>query len=829
MEGSEFDYPCDLAIAAIGQEAVLEGMKTIGDAALELHPWKTVKRDPITLATNIAGVFAGGDGADDGPTVVIDAIADGQRAARAIDAHLRGEALPREPFIVKKEFWGKPGKAELGDIPESPRHEIHMIAVAERAASFREVATGFEPEDTAHEAARCLSCGCLRFDDCKLRLYAQEYGAELTAFAGYARRHRVDERHPYLVYDPNKCILCARCVRTCARVLPISAIGLIGRGFKTEMRPAMNDPLSETSCVSCGNCIDACPTGALTVKYPFPGRAALGTEALASHCAVCSLGCAIRVPRFGDGRYAISASGVPGEYLCRYGRFGYERFVKPKRLTHPLLRTGSATVEVGFDIAYHRAADGLRKIAAEHGPQSVAVFASPELTNEELYLAARIAREGLGTNNIGSLVMLETGREAGVLDRAFGFTASTADRTVLRDADVIICNNTATESDHLILAVEIIGAAKRGAKLIVANSILDTVDQFLAAVAMDPMRGRASILWNGIMREMIEGGESDSAGLRSAARGLPGGEAFLASLTNDAAATAELTGVDAQRIRDAAAIIRGGRRVVFVHCPDRPEDQAAGDMETLANFVLLLRAAGVRADLLLPRLNGNGAGLEVAGADPAFLPGRVAVDAAGNAAASAALHTVPGARSHEELRALLKDGKLRAALVIGEDPMEHARTGAYFQNVDFLAVIDWLPTETTRFADVALPGTTYLEGEGTRCNFEGRLLQFTRAVSPPSGAPGWKVLAELAARLGVAVSASKCDELTCELERKVQTSLNSHAPFYWNKGEARAWTDGGTLGVPQIHAKPASIQPALTHTGRYKRAIREVGEKFRVR
>ena len=429
--------------------------------------------------------------------------------------------------------------------------------------------------------------------------------------------------------------------------------------------------------------------------------------------------------------------------------------------------------------------------------------------------------------------MLETGREAGTLDRALGFTASTADRSVLRDADVIVCNNTATEADHLILAVEIIGAAKRGAKLIVANSILDTVDQFLATVAMDPMRGRASILWHGIMRELIEGGEGAegggsggtnaggagaSAGLRAAARGLPGGEAFLASLTNDAAATAELTGVDAQRIRDAAAIIRGGKRIVFVHCPDRPEDQAAGDMETLANFVLLLRAAGVRADLLLPRLNGNGAGLEVAGADPAFLPGRVAVDGA-----------LPGARSHEELRALLKDGKLRAALVIGEDPMEHARTSAYFQNVDFLAVIDYLPTETTRFADVALPGTTYLEGEGTRCNFEGRLLSFTRAVNPPSGAPGWKVLAELATRLGVPVSASQCDELTRELERKVHTSLNSRAPFYWNKGEARAWTDGGSLGVPPILAKPVSIPPALTHTGRYKRAIHEVGERFRVK
>jgi formate dehydrogenase major subunit len=813
MEGSEFDYPCDLAIAAIGQEAVLEGLKTIQGEALELHPWKTVKNDPRTLTTNLPGVFAGGDGADDGPTVVIDAIGDGQRAAREIDAYLRGEPAEREPFIVKKEFWGKPGKAELGDTPESPRHEIHMIPVDERAGSFTEVATGFEPEDTSHEAARCLSCGCLRFDDCKLRLYAEEYGADLTSFAGYARRHKIDDAHPYIVYDPNKCILCARCIRTCTRVLPISAIGLVNRGFRTEMRPAMNDPLIETSCVSCGNCIDACPTGALTVKYAFPGRACLASETVASHCAACSLGCAITVERFGDDRYAIGASGVPGEYLCRYGRFGYERFVKPKRLTHPLVRMGSSASEVAFDVAYPRIASGLRKAIAEHGPESVAVFVSPELTNEEMYLAARIAREGLGTANIGSLTMLETGREAGVLDRSLGITASTADRAVLRDADVIVCNNTATESDHLILAVEIIEAVRRGAKLVVVNSILDTADQFIAGVAMDPMRGRAAILWTGVMRELLE----QDTELRASVRALPGGEAFLASLTHDLSTTADLTGVDMDRIRRATALVRDAGKVVFLHCPDRPEDHAPGDMETLANFVHVLRAGGKRADLLLPRLSGNMAGLEVSGADPAFLPGRRAAN------------ELPGARSHEDLRALLRAGSIRAALVIGEDPMEHARTSAYFQNVEFLAAIDYVATETTRFADVTLPGTTYLECEGTRCNFEGRLLPYTRAVTPPAGVPGWKVLAELATRLEVPVAARRCEDLTLELERHVRESLNSLSAFYWNKGEPRVLPRAGALVVPKILAKPATIPPALTHTGRYKRMIREVGETFRVR
>lgn len=818
MEGSEFDFPCDLAITAIGQEAVLAGMKSIGGTDLEVHAWKTVKVDPHTLATNIPGVFAGGDGADDGPTVVIDAIRDGQRAARAIDAHLRGEPLPREPFVITKEFWGKPGRAELGEIPESPRHEIHLIDVAERAGSFREVATGFEPEDTRHEADRCLSCGCVRFDDCKLRLYAEEYGADLNSFAGQARRHKVDDRHPYIVYDPNKCVLCARCIRTCARVLPISALGLVNRGFKTEMRPAMNDPLAETSCVACGNCIDACPTGALTPKYPFPGRACLATESVASHCAACSLGCAIRVERFGDGRYAVGSAGVPGEYLCRYGRFGYERFVKPQRISRPLVRAGGAASEVDFEVAYQRAAAGLRKVAAEHGPESVAVFVSPELTNEEVFLAARIAREGLGTNNVGSLALIETGREAGPLDGSLGFTASTADRSVLRDADVIVCNNTATEADHLILAVEIIEGARRGAKLFVANSILDTVDQLLAAVAMDPMRGRASQIWGGILRALLD----EDLEWRAAVRGLPGGEALLASLEQDLAAAAESSGVDLERLRKAAEILRDGRRVVFVHTPDRPEDQAPGDVETLANFVLALRARGARADLLLPRLSGNVAGLALAGGDPAFRAGRAPVPAAANG-------DLPGARSRAELHALLREGRIRGALVIGEDPLEHARTSAYFQNIDFLAAVDWTATETTRFADVTLPGTTYLECEGTRCNFEGRVLDFTRAVAPPSGVPGWAVLAELAERLGVRVGAKACESLTAEIERAVREQLNSLSAFYWNRGEVRVWPERVALSVPRLSGRAASIPPALTHTGRYKRAIRQVGETFRVK
>ncbi len=819
LEGSEFELPCTLAVSAIGQEPLLGGLDQVDDAPITVSKWSTYQIDARTLETNIPGVFAGGDAADDGPTVVIDAIRDGQRAARAIHAYLSGEPLVPVPFVVTKEFWAKPGKAELGEIKEMPRHEVHTSPVADRQGNFSEVALGFEPEDVLHEQERCLSCGCVRFYDCKLRLYGEQYGVDLEHYKGYVRKHRIDDRHPHIVYDPNKCILCGRCIRTCARVLPISALGLVNRGFRTEMRPAMNDPLVETSCVSCGNCVDACPTGALTVKYPFPGRAPLVTESTATHCAFCSLACPITVKSFGrdrgDDRYYLTASGTPGEYLCRYGRFGYERFLKQRRLRTPALRTGSTTRAVGFEEALAQGAAGLRRVAQEYGPQALAVFASPELTNEELYLAGRIAREGLGTNNVGSLAMLLTQREAGALDGSLGFTASTCDRTALRAADLIVCNNTATETDHLILAVEIIDAVRRGARLIVANSILDTTDRILSSVALDPMRGRAAILWNGVIRRLLD----EKVLSREQAAAVPGGREFLAGRQPDLGAVADLTGVDVGRIRQVVDEFRRAKRVVFVHCPDRPQDQAPGDLETLANFVLLLRAAGVQADLLLPRLSGNMAGLEVTGADPAFLPGRRPVDGA-----------YAGARTHAELRRLLAEGRIRGAVVIGEDPLEPARTGAWFQNLEFLVAIDWTPTETTRFADITLPGTTYLESEGTRCDFEGRVIDFARAITPPGGKPGWEVLAGLAEALGVRVAEVRAKALTAELERAVRGQLGDLAPFFWNRGEARTWSGQGSLVAANVRGQAASIPPAVTHGGRYKRGLREVGtERFRVR
>ncbi len=810
MEGSEFELPCELAISAIGQSPILEDLLTDQKQAPTITKWNTFEVDLKTMKTNVEGLFAGGDAADDGPTVVIDAISDGQKAAKAIIAYLEGKELVPEDFIVRKDFWAKPGMQELGEIKQSPRHEMNDISVEERKNNFMEVATGYEYEDMTHETDRCLSCGCIAYDYCDLRLYAEQYGVDMEKYKGYVRKHKVDDRHPYIIYDPNKCVLCSRCIRTCERILPVSALGLINRGFKTEMRPAMNDELIDTSCINCGNCVDACPTGALQIKFPFPGRAALITEKTTTHCGFCSVGCEINVNKYSDDRYFIEASGKPGEYLCHYGRFGNELFIKSQRLVHPRMRKGIQHKDISFRDAYKSTVEGLKEIAKKYGPESVAVFVYPDISIEEMFLASMIARDGLKTNNIGSIAMLETGVKSGVLDESFGFTASTSDRTALRDADLIICNNSDTQSEHLILSVEITDAVKdRGAKLITADSVSHSLET-LAEVAVDPIRGRASIFWNGVIYALIEDGFFTKEEIAQ----IPGGAEFLDSgLDFSMKTVVNSSGVDEYKIQACVEHIKNAKKVVIVHSPDRSRDLAPGDIRTFANLILMMQAKGIKANLILPSLASNGAGMEISGADPKFKPGRIPVTG-----------LINGATNRVELLDMLKSGKIKGVLIIGEDPMAYDRTASYFAGIEFMACIDWAMTETAQFADVSIPGTTYLESEGTRVNFEGNVVRFNPAITAISGLKSWQVLRNLLNNFGVEIS-GVFQYISSMLEHQIRKNLGELVRFYYNAGEEHNWNGKGKLVIVPADLKPSPKIPSLTPMAHYKRDIHDVGLK----
>ena len=325
------------------------------------------------------------------------------------------------------------------------------------------------------------------------------------------------------------------------------------------------------------------------------------------------------------------------------------------------------------------------------------------------------------------------------------------------------------------------------------------------------MRGRSSLLFNGIIQEMLDQGFID----KKKVGGIPGADEFFDSMRFDLSEVSELTGVDIEAIKDISGIIKDAGRVVIVHSPDRQQDQASGDMETLANLVILLRATGRKADLLLPRTISNSAALEVMGADPAFGPGRLRVSASSS-----------GSGMREQLLMLLKEGEIKAALIIGEDPLAWNQTASWFHNLEFLAAMDWTGTETTQYADVVLPGSTYLETAGHRCDYLGNLVEYSKAVEPPAGRSGKEILRSLAGAFGIATE----DDLGREIEDLVKKNLGKMEPFYWNTGQERVSDEGLKLAAAQPELKKVTILPPLTHGARYKKEVREIGtERFRVK
>ncbi|MEN8164483.1 MAG: molybdopterin-dependent oxidoreductase, partial [Acidobacteriota bacterium] len=189
---------------------------------------------------------------------------------------------------------------------------------------------------------------------------------------------------------------------------------------------------------------------------------------------------------------------------------------------------------------------------------------------------------------------------------------------------------------------------------------------------------------------------------------------------------------------------------------------------------------------------------------------------------------VAGARNRKELMAMLKEGRIKAALVIGEDPMATDRTASYFGAIEFLAALDWAQTETTQFADVAIPGSTFLESEGTRCNFQGEVITFNPTVETPSGVKGWEVLVGIAAELGLSVGPD-FDGISAELDHTVRANVKQALDLLWNTGQERSWDGSGSLVVADVQAQAAPVLPAYSMTARYRSEKLKVGlQHFRV-
>ena len=258
VEGKTEEIAVDSVILAIGQKLVQEDV-----SELKLNERGNIEADPDFFTTDIDGVFAIGDATNRGASIAIEAIGEADRCAKAVDAYLNGQALDtRVPYISKRDE----STIDYSDRKKESRITPKVLPADVRNKNFDEVSLGFTEEEAKAEANRCLECGCREYYKCKLLGVAQLYDINPDRFKGEMPQKYTRDENAFIERNTSKCILCGLCVRSCREIMDLHSIGLLGRGFKTDVSPAFNLPLDQTNCTNCGLCVNLCPTGALTEK-----------------------------------------------------------------------------------------------------------------------------------------------------------------------------------------------------------------------------------------------------------------------------------------------------------------------------------------------------------------------------------------------------------------------------------------------------------------------------------------------------------------------------------------------------------------------------------
>ena len=457
VEGKTETIDVDTVILAIGQRVNAEGIDGV-----ELTRKGGLVYDKDTYMTAIPGVFAGGDCGNDKISIAVESIGDAKKSYLIVDAYLRGEEIKYEPnyYVTKKDVT----PATFEDRERMCRPTMEQLNAEERKDNFTEVVFGYDEDQAVEEAHRCLECGCKDYFECKLISYANMYNVEPDRFAGDINEVEFHDEHPFILRDPNKCILCGLCVRACDEVMGVGALGLVKRGFDTVVMPALEQPLTETGCISCGQCVSVCPTGALQENLSLEKSVPLDTEATDTTCAYCSVGCSMHLETYGD----MLVKAVPDRegavnrgLLCGRGKFGFDCSVMEGKLLEPMARKEGKLTEVDYHEAFMLTAKKAEALAAKYGKDAVAVAVSDRYTNEEAYVIKKFA------DAIGAKTLCFNNRENG-LEKVLGVNASPNTIDELLSAEVILCAGFIAKENQVI-RLKLKEAAKNGAKVILIN------------------------------------------------------------------------------------------------------------------------------------------------------------------------------------------------------------------------------------------------------------------------------------------------------------------------------------------------------------------------
>ena len=615
----------------------------------------------------------------------------------------------------------------------------------------------------------CLVCE--KSETCQLLRLARELGVQREIVDRLRRPDRtsrpVDTSHPALNFNPDKCVLCGKCVRACHEIAGIGAIDFAFRGAESRISPFGAKPLADSVCRSCGECVVRCPTGALTVK-PFRKP----DKEVETLCPYCGVGCGIVLGIRNGSIVQVrgnEASPVNRGGLCVKGRFGLDFVHHPDRLRKPLIRKDGITRnaipdspleafrEADWDEALDRVVKAIENTRRRHAPDAVGVISSAKCTNEENYLVQKFARAVVGTNNVDHCARLCHASTVSAALASFGSGAMSNSIDDIDHADVAMVIGSNTTDCHPILGRKIMQAAKKGRlELIVVDPrAIDLSD--IARVHIAHLPGTDVALLHGMMRHIVDLGLQDLNFIQERCEDY---EAFLESLKQYPLQSVErITGVAAGKIRQAAELFgRAERAMVLYGMGITQHITGTDNVKSIANLLLLTGNLGRRGTGFSPlRGQNNVQGACDFGALPNVYPGYQPVNdpnvkAKFEEAWKRPMNPNPGLTLTEMFQAS-HEGRIKAMYVVGENPMlsepdlGHAREALC--RLDFLAVQDIFLTETAQLADVVLPASSFAEKDGTFTNTERRVQRVRRALDPPGESRAdFEILADLSSRFG---------------------------------------------------------------------------------
>ena len=588
VEGKTETIDVDTMILAIGQAVDAEVFDT------DKTRKNAIAYDPDTFMTSIPGVFAGGDCGNDKISIAIEAIADANKAAIVIDSYLDGEAVSYEkPFFVERD---DVTEKTFEDRERLCREKADQLTAAERKDNFSEVVyDGLTEDQAVAEASRCLECGCHDYFECKLIEFANQYDVKPERFDGDKNMVEFEDDHPFIVRDPNKCILCGLCVRVCDEVMGVGALGLVNRGFDTVVKPNMEKSLCNSGCESCGQCVSVCPTGALQERLTIQKEVPLETDITETTCSYCSVGCTLELESYGDMLIKANPSKegvVNAGICCGKGKWGFDASLLEGKEVDPMIKDGDGFRMTDYHEAIVMAAKKMEAVRVRHGSQSIAVAISDRYNNEEAYAMKKFAQ------TIGAKTFCFNARHNALSD-VLGLDASPNTIDELLRTDVIIVPGY-IKNRNAVVWNKIKQAAEAGVKVVAINTPQAQTAFDFAERVIDTDNSTAFL--KGMAKALIDMGKTSS---------VEGFDAFAASV-----ADAEVC----DEAKAVASLYAGAKKAMFVFQQNVVSEEAAA---LIADMALLSGHIGKPRDGILEvKAKNNSQGL----ADMGIHAGREALE-----------------------------------------------------------------------------------------------------------------------------------------------------------------------------------------------------------